>query len=374
MSSVLSYLKEAEQQILSDLERVVRAESPTHDKAAVDHCGDVFQELFHRYLGLSADVIPMKETGNQLRYTIGDGPEQILITGHIDTVWEKGRLSFRTEGNRAYGPGILDMKGGNIQALWALRALREVGLPLNKKIVFLLTSDEETGSDTSRALIEEEARKSVAVLVPEPAVAHTGALKTARKGVGHYQLAIKGKAAHAGNHHEDGISAIQEMALQIIDLHALTDYAKGTTVNVGIASGGNRTNVVAEHALLDIDVRITSMAEAERIQKAVLGAVPKLDGITLKASGALNRPPMERTAETARLFELASQCGEQLGFTLTEAAAGGGSDGNFTAALGIPTLDGLGSVGDGPHAEYEHILIDQLAPRSALLAHLLAKL
>ncbi|WP_339185673.1 M20 family metallopeptidase [Brevibacillus sp. FSL K6-6036] len=374
MPSIQSYLKEREHLILSDLERVVQAESPTHDKAAVDRCGEVFQELFRQHLGLSAEVIPMEKTGNHLRYQYGDGSEQILIMGHIDTVWDIGRLRYRLEGNKAYGPGIFDMKGGIIQALWALKACKDLGIALNKKVVFLLTSDEETGSDTSRSLIEEEAARSAAALVPEPAVAVSGALKTARKGVGQFTMTITGKAAHAGNHHEDGISAVEEMAHQILNLHALTDYAKGTTVNVGIASGGSRSNVVAEQARLDIDVRISSMAEAERVQAAINGAKPKLPGIKLETDGGLNRPPMERTVQTARLFALANQCADELGFTLTEASVGGGSDGNFTAALGIPTLDGLGAVGDGPHAEYEHVVIDHLAQRSALLALLLTKI
>mgnify|MGYP001295781680 CR=1 FL=1 len=374
MPDLFRYLKEREENILRDLERVVKAESPTHDKQSVDQCGAVFEELFREHLGLSAEVIPMAEAGNHLRFTYGEGSEQILVIGHMDTVWEIGRLGFRVEGNKAYGPGILDMKGGIIQSLWAAKACRELGISLGKKVVFLLTSDEEVGSKNSRALIEAEAQKSAAVLVPEPAAAKSGALKTARKGTGRFTVSIKGKASHAGNHHEDGISAVEEMAHQILFLQGLTDYARGTTVNVGVAQGGTRSNVVAEDAVLSIDLRVTSVDEAERVTETILGIKPRLAGISLQVTGGLNRPPMARTAQTERLFRTAAECAEELGFSLTEEAAGGGSDGNFTAALGIPTLDGLGAVGEGPHAEYEHILIDQLPVRAALFAQLLTKL
>lgn len=187
-------------------------------------------------------------------------------------------------------------------------------------------------------------------------------------------MSIKGKASHAGNHHEEGISAVEEMAHQILFLQGLTDYSKGTTINVGIASGGNRTNVVAESALLDIDVRINRLSEAERISDLITQATPFLEGTTLQITGNVNRPPMERTAQTEKLFHLATECGNELEMNLTEAHVGGGSDGNFTAALGVPTLDGLGAMGDGPHAEYEHILIDQLPVRAALLASLMTRL
>lgn len=223
MADILQYLQENQQNILSDIERLVKAESPSHDKVSVDHCGEVLQSLFKQHLGLEPEVIPQTDAGNHLRFTYGEGPEQILIIGHFDTVWDIGRLSYRIEGNKAYGPGIFDMKGGVIQSLWAIKASRECGIPLNKKIVFLCTSDEEVGSDTSRKQIEQEAMNCSIVLVPEPAVANSGALKTARKGVGRFSLSIRGKAAHAGNHHEDGISAIQEMAHQILYLHSLTD-------------------------------------------------------------------------------------------------------------------------------------------------------
>jgi glutamate carboxypeptidase len=372
MDKIYSYLKENERQILADLERIVKAESPSHDKVMLESCSHELQALFKERLGMEAEVIIQEKAGNHLRFTMGQGEAQILITTHYDTVWDVGRLAYRVEGNKAYGPGIFDMKGGIVQSLWAIKACCDLGIPLNKKIVFLCTSDEEVGSPTSRALIEAEAQKSEAVLVPEPA--HHDAVKTARKGTARFTMSIKGKAAHSGNHHEDGISAVEEMARQIQFLHSLTDYAKGTTVNVGIARGGNRANVVAEQADIVIDVRVASLEEAKRITSLIRGARPHLNGISLHVDGGMNRPPMERTERTAKLFNLAIECASELDITLTEVSVGGGSDGNFTAALGIPTLDGLGPVGDGPHAEYEHVLIDQLAVRAALFGKLLKKL
>jgi glutamate carboxypeptidase len=372
MDKMYAYLKENEQQILADLERLVKAESPSHFKLMLEHCSHELQVLFKERLGVEAEVIKQERAGNHLKFTIGEGEAQILITTHYDTVWDVGRLTYRVEGNKAYGPGIFDMKGGIVQSIWAIKACRDLDIPLNKKIVFLCTSDEEVGSQTSRALIEAEAVKSEAVLIPEPP--YNGALKTARKGVARFTMSIKGKAAHSGNNHEDGVSAIEEMARQIMFLHRLTDYAKGTTVNVGVAGGGNRANVVAELAEIIIDVRVASLDEAERITSLIRGAQPHLNGITLQVEGGMERPPMERTEQTAKLFILASECASELEISLTEASVGGGSDGNFTAALGIPTLDGLGPDGDGPHAEYEHVLIDQLAVRAALFGKLLSKL
>lgn len=374
MDKLLTYLQENQSNILADLEQLVKAESPSDVKEEVDRCGTEIQALFRKHLGVEAEVIPQTKTGNHLRFTIGEGDSQILILTHFDTVWDVGRLSYRVEGNKAYGPGILDMKGGLVQALWAIKACQELNVLLNKKIVFLCTSDEEIGSGSSHSLIEEEARKSDIALVVEPPVARTGALKTARKGTALFEVSIKGKASHAGNHHEDGISAIQEMAHQILFLHSLTDYTKGTTVNAGVAKGGNRTNVVADFAEIQVDTRMTSIEEAERISDLIKATKSYVEGTTIQVEGGINRPPMERTEKTAELFNLAKECGKELGLSLEEASVGGGSDGNFTAALGIPTLDGLGAMGDGIHAEYEHILIDQLPVRTALFAKLLARL
>lgn len=374
VSKVKAYLDQHQNDILADLEQFVKKESPSEDKPLVDECGRFLRELFAKHLGVEAEVLPQTQVGDHLKFTVGQGEEQILIVGHFDTVWDQGRLQYRVEGNQAYGPGILDMKGGIVQSLWALKAIKDLGLTLNKKIVFFCNSDEEIGSEHSRAYIEEEALKSKWVLVAEPAVAHTGALKTSRKGVGMFDVKIVGRAAHSGNHHEEGISAIEEMARQIIAIHALTDYEKGTTVNVGIAAGGGKRNVIADYAEAKLDVRIRSLEEAARIRDILLNLKPQVEGTRIEVTGDINRPPMVRTKKTAELFQLAFEAAGEVGVTLEEASVGGGSDGNFSAALGIPTLDGLGSMGEGLHAEHEHILIDSLTTRAALFANLLIKL
>lgn len=374
MSTILNYLRENQINMLQSLEKFVKAESPSTKKDLVDRCGETLQELFLEHLGLQGEIFPQSNVGNHMKFTYGEGDDQILIVGHFDTVWDQGRLPYRIEGNRAYGPGIFDMKGGVIQSLWAIKALKDLGIRINKKIVFLCNSDEEIGSRTSRKLIENEARKSKAVFIPEPPVANSGALKTSRKGVGIYKIKVKGVASHAGNHHDLGISAIEELAHQIIALHSYTNYEKGTTVNVGVIKGGTRGNVVADEAEAEIDFRVTTQEEANRLEQFIRNLQPKLKGTSLEMVGDLNRPPMQRTAAIGEMFENAREIASSLGFDLTEAAAGGGSDGNFTAALGIPTLDGLGALGDGPHAEYEHVIIDSLPLRSALVAHLLTRI
>ena len=375
MSQVREYLEGHLQDMLSDVEKLVRAESPSNCKALVDACGQVVQHLFAEHLSVSAQVFTQTEAGDHLRFEYGAGERQILLIGHFDTVWDKGRLPYRIEGDRAYGPGIFDMKAGIVQAAWAVKAIRELHLPLRHRLVFFLNSDEEPGSDTSRALIENEASRSLAALVLEPSVAKSGALKTARKGVGICQVEVSGIASHAGNHHELGVSAIEEMAHQILAMQRLTDYASGSTVNVGVVEGGTRSNVVADYARAEVDFRMATQSEGERILQAVYGLTPKLQGTRISVSGGVNRPPMERSLGTLQLFETAKRVAkEELDVVLEEMAVGGGSDGNFAAAMGIPVLDGLGAVGDGPHAENEHIDIAQLPVRAALLAHLLLAL
>ncbi|MFJ7685324.1 peptidase M20 [Peribacillus butanolivorans] len=372
--TVNSYLYDHEQAMLDDLIEFVKKESPSYEKKLVDECGTYLSQLFQSRLDVGYELIEETKVGNHLKFTIGEGEQQILIIGHFDTVWKEGRLKLRREGNKLYGPGILDMKGGIIQSLWAIKAIQELKIPLKKKIVFLCNSDEEIGSITSKEYIEEEAKKSEAVLVAEPAEGYSGALKTARKGVGAFTLKIWGRAAHAGSHHEDGINAIEELARQVIVLQELTNYEKGTTVNVGTFTGGSGTNVVPEYAEAKIDLRVTSKEEAERATDIILNLNPILKGIKLEVSGGIKRPPMVRTEQTKELFECAQTIAGELGIDLEEASVGGGSDANFTAAIGIPTLDGLGACGKGIHAEYEHIQIDKLAERASLFANLLLRL
>ncbi len=374
----LPYFQQHQDEMLALLSEMVRHESPTHDKAAVDRYGQFLCAAFTD-AGMTVETLPQERYGDHHRLTFdppGGATEtgQITILCHLDTVWDIGELErqpLRTEGNQIFGPGIYDMKGGTLLVLYALKALAALGLQPRRRIVLLLTSEEEIGSPTSRAVIEAEARKSTYVLCLEAPMAPRGSLKTARKGVGRFTLTITGRAAHAGVDPTKGISAITELAHQTLALVALNDYAVGTTVNVGVVNGGTRANVVAAEATAEIDLRVATLAEAERVIPAILGLQPVLPGATLAVQGGLNRPPMERTAAIGALFEQAKALGATFGYELTETATGGGSDGQFAAALGIPTLDGLGLVGDGAHAIGEHILVDSVAPRGALLTALL---
>lgn len=372
LSDIRAYLESCQEDMFSTLAEMVQAESPSNRKRLVDTCGRLVQNWFQRELNLQAEVFPQVDAGDHLRFEYGTGDAQVLILTHIDTVWDESALPYQVVDGRMYGPGAYDMKAGLVQSMYAVKALFNLNVPLHKRIVWLITTDEEVGSFTSRALIESEAKKSDAVFVLEPSVAGSGALKTARKGVGDFTVQVQGRATHAGNEHRSGVSAIQELALQIVKLHALTDYDKGTTVNVGVVRGGTRTNVVAAQALAEVDVRVTSLTEATRITEAILGLQPFTPGAKVTVTGGINRPPMERTAGTVELFDQAQTAASRLGFVLTEESAGGGSDGNFTSALGVPTLDGLGPVGDGAHALNEHVVLEKMIERAALFGELLS--
>ncbi|WP_026370529.1 M20 family metallopeptidase [Kallotenue papyrolyticum] len=302
--------------------------------------------------------------------------QPILLLGHFDTVYPRGTLVQQPIAQRdggLFGPGVLDMKGGLLMGCLAIEALQALDRRPRRPVWFLCTGDEEVGSPDARPWIERYAREAAAVLVLE-AAGNGGALKTARKGVGLYELVVTGRAAHAGVAPEQGRSALLELAHQIIWLHTLNDAAQGTTVNVCVAQGGTATNVVPAEARAAINIRVRTLAEAERIAAALQARQAVLDGVTLCFSGGLNRPPMERSAAIARLFARAQALARELGFELSETETGGGSDGNFTAALGVPTLDGLGPVGGGAHARHEHVQLASLAPRTALLARLLETL
>jgi len=354
------------------LKQLVQIESPSTHKSAVDACSAYVAERL-RALGVEVQSIPQSIAGNQLLATWrgeSDGDGQFLVLLHLDTVWPIGTLTqmpLREESGKLYGPGVYDMKAGTAIVLAALQAMQTSGLKPRRPIRMLFTGDEEIGSDTSRALIEAEARRSALVLVLEPAMAG-GQLKTFRKGVGTFKIVAYGRAAHAGVDHSKGVNAIEELAHQIIRLQKMTDYDRGTTVNVGTIRGGSASNVVPEQAEMEVDFRISRMSEIDRIVPAIKGLQPVLVGTRLEITGGLNRPPMERTPTMVATFEQAQRLGASIGLTLEEGSTGGGSDGNFTGALGIPTLDGLGALGDGAHAAHEHIIISSLADRSALLA------
>jgi glutamate carboxypeptidase len=350
--------------MLTALERLVLAESPSPDKARCDACADAVTELFRQRTGVTAIRHRRTNTGDHLEIRVGDGAQPIVLLCHHDTVWPEGtlaRLPYRIDGDRVTGPGSYDMKAGIVEAAFALEQARP-----KRPVVVLSTSDEEIGSASSRALIEETARQAAAVLVLEPA-ATGGAIKTARKGIADFILEVDGRAAHAGVEPEKGVSAIEELAHQVLAVKALANPANGTTVNVGVVRGGTQPNVVAAQARAEIDVRFTRASEADRIVAAIQGLQPRLEGAHLRISGGVDRPPMERSPGVVRLAQLAQRLAGDVGFSLTETSTGGASDGNFTAAMGVPTLDGLGPDGGGAHADSEHLLVESWLQRTELL-------
>ena len=372
---LLAFCASQQDWLLGTIESLVALESPTDDKRAVDQCG---AELSRRLAALGASVTEVTTTtaGNHLRAEMGTGKRQVLLLGHFDTVWpvgQLGRMPLLRDGDVFRGPGIFDMKAGIALGLLAGRALVEHGSLDRSRLVMLWTTDEETGSGTSRALVEAEARQSDAVLVLEPALPG-GALKTRRKGCGEYEVAVRGVAAHAGVDPGKGVSAIRELARQILFIETLQDLTQGVSLNVGLVEGGSRPNVVAAEARAIVDARAPTLADAQRIDRVMRSLRPHLKGATIEVSGGFSRPPMERTAGVARLYETAQAAAADLGQEIGEGATGGGSDGNFCAALGVPTLDGLGAVGDGAHAIHEHVLVPTLVPRAALLARIIERL
>ncbi len=373
-SSLRSYMHSQESTLLSTLQSLVEHESPSDDKLHLDALARLLAERFAA-CGAQVEVLVQQTAGNHVRaYFPGPAVRPALLLCHFDTVWPVGTLAarpFRVEGGQAWGPGILDMKAGIVVTEFAMRAVAHVGLALPRPVVVLLTADEEVGSGTSRARIEEEARGAEYVLVLEPPLAG-GVLKTARKGVGGFTVEVEGRAAHSGAEPEKGISAVHELAQQILDLGHLADPAQGTTINVGVVQGGTRPNVVAAQARAEVDVRVWNAAEAARVQAAMFGLQPHLPGARLHVEGEFDRPPMERSPQIAALFERVRAIGRELGLELQEGSTGGGSDGNFTAALGRPTLDGLGVDGAGGHAVDERIQVASLPERAALLAAILA--
>jgi glutamate carboxypeptidase len=374
MSEVLTYLSERQQDMVATLEQLVLLESPSDERDAVNKVADFLAQAFGD-LGAQVDRVPQVAFGDHLRLAWGDGEGQVLLLGHMDTVWPMGETRtrpFEISGKRATGPGVFDMKGGLVIALYALAALRDLGHSPKHRLVFLLNSDEECGSPTSRTVIEEEGLRSEAVLVLEPS--REDALVVWRKGIGRFEMEIHGLASHAGAAHGRGVSAVEELAHQILRLESMTDYGRGTTVNVGVVQGGSKVNVRPAAAWAEIDLRVTTAKEGERMTRTILGLRPKNPDASLVISGRINRPPWEVSAASQALFKVAQSAGERLGMEFSPAGTGGGSDGNFTAALGIPTLDGLGVVGDDAHALTEWVDVTSLPRRAALLAELLLDL
>lgn len=367
--------------MLALIRALVETESPSGDVAGSRAAVSLLAEAAKTIGAVSSvERIESAGYGEHLRIRAFDQAKDnsgtILLVGHTDTVHPRGSLAerpWREEGNRIYGPGIFDMKANCVLALEALRALEAHGLAPRRGVSIVLTCDEETGSDTGRALIEEEAARAQCAMVLEPS-ASGGRVKTARKGTGIFMMEVRGRAAHAGLDPEKGASAILELARQIERLHDLNDVTRGTTVNIGVISGGTRSNVVAAEAHAEIDVRFSTQEEARRLDAFIKGSQPFDERVQVSVTGGINRPPLERTPGVIALYEQARSIAALLDFDLGEASVGGASDGNFIAAKGVAVLDGLGVSGDGAHATHEHIIADDIAVRGALLAGLIATL
>jgi glutamate carboxypeptidase len=372
----LSYFQERKDQIVQTIRQLVEIESPSDNKEAVDRLGALLAGRFEG-LGGHAKFHRVQDFGDHLQVDFAGarGGKPVLLLGHLDTVYPAGTLATmpcRVADGRLWGPGSFDMKSGiafMLHALEALRTWHQGTLP--RPVTVLLVSDEEVGSDTSRLITQNLAKKSAAVLVLEPSHGPKGAVKTARKGIGEYVLKVRGKAAHSGLDFEKGESAILELARQIVAISKLIDLKRGLTLNVGTVQGGTRVNVIPAAASAVLDVRVARKQDAAGIDRELRSLKPFNRRCKLEITGGMNRPPMERTVTVAALYQKAVEIAKQLGWKLEEAAVGGGSDGNFTAGLGIPTLDGLGGVGEGAHATHESILISELPRRTALLAALI---
>jgi glutamate carboxypeptidase len=375
----LRLLKPHLPQMLATLCQFVEAESPSLEKAPANACCGVIAEEW-RKRGLTVERIAQKERGDHLRIIYWPSKSrpagQLLVLGHYDTVYSSGTLQqmpFRVSAGKAYGPGIFDMKAGIVQALYALQSMQETNTNLRKRLVFLWTSDEEIGSESSRKLLEAEARRSDAVFVLEPSFGPRGLLKTARKGVGQAELTVHGRASHAGLAPQEGINAIHELAQQLTRIEKWNDHHRGVTINAGIIEGGTRTNVIPERARAVLDLRALRVSDMRSLEDRLRDLRPFQTGARLEVTGGFDRPPLERKM-SASLFARAKLLAKQMNLALDECTVGGGSDGNFTAALDIPTLDGLGAVGDGAHSSHEHILVNTMPARAALLAALLANI
>jgi glutamate carboxypeptidase len=378
--SILKYLRPRLAGMVDTLREFTVHQSPSLEKKPTDRCCKLIANEW-RKRGVDVEILPQKVRGDLLhiswtpaKSTSTRGLSQILVLGHYDTVYPSGTLTnmpFRVTAGKVYGPGTFDMKAGIVQALFAVDALLALKIYPGKRVVFLWTSDEEIGSQSSRKLLEAEARRSDAVFVLEPSLGRKGLLKTARKGVGEAQIIVHGRASHAGLAPEAGVNAIHELAAQIARIEKWNDLRLGLSINADIIEGGSRTNVIAEYAKATLDLRAWRLADMRRLEKRLHSLKPIHRGAKLEIRGGFDRPPLERKFSAA-LFAQAKSLASQMEIPLGEAAAGGGSDGNLTAALGIPTLDGLGAVGDGAHSSHEHIVSKTMPERSALLAALLA--
>jgi glutamate carboxypeptidase len=376
---LLRRLRARTAEMVAGLRRLVECESPSLEKAAADRCCGLLAKQWQG-LGATLERLPQRERGDHLRIVwhpekaaAAQVSRQVLVLGHYDTVYASGTLGkmpFLVKAGKAYGPGVFDMKAGIVQALFAFKVLRELKISPSKRVVFLWTSDEEIGSASSRRLLEAEALKSSAVFVLEPSFGAKGLLKTSRKGVGEAELIVHGRASHAGLAPQDGVNAIHELALQIARIEKWNDLKRGISVNADIVEGGTRPNVIADRARAVLDLRALSVLDMGQVEKRLRALRPIHKGAKLEIHGGFDRPPLEGKASAA-LFARAQSIAADMGVDLGQCCAGGGSDGNLTAALGVPTLDGLGAVGDGAHSPDEYVVVGKMAERATLLAAML---
>lgn len=377
-SYVESYLKSQEDEMIQLLEKLVNIDSGSMDKEGVDQVGEVLATQY-RQLGFQVEIVHEKVQGNHLiaRYQQSTSPK-ILIVSHADTVFDKGeaaRRPFTIHNNRAYGPGVIDMKGSHVTLLYALKALAKSDMEGIRNVELLLTSDEEIGSPTSKELIQKRAEDKQYALVMEPA-RQDGSLVSARRGAGEYTITVTGKAAHAGVQPEAGKSAIEELAHKIIQLHKLSNYETGIGINVGVIEGGTTINTIAPSAVAYVDVRIDQVEQAKWLENKIkeICAIPQVEGTSIEVSGEFERFPMVKNEQTTVLLDVIREAGKEIGLNVRDVATGGGSDASFTASKGIPTIDGLGPVGGNAHSEDEYLEIDSLVERSLLLAKTIQKL
>lgn len=379
MDQFLRYARQKQKDIIALTREFVDCESPSDDRDSVN----LFVELMAERVSGIANVrtFPGGKFGEHLRCEFvlpaskSREPKHILALGHSDTVWDLGTLRtmpFREAKGCLWGPGVLDMKAGMVFFIFAMQALRDLDIPVSRKVILQVNSDEEVGSESSRALTEEGAKNAAAVLVLEPGTGLKGKLKTARKGVGDYTITVRGRASHAGVDFTAGASAILEMSRQIERIAGFTKLDRGITVSPGVIRGGTRSNVIPAECVAEVDIRAPRARDRVYLESKFGSLKPFDKRCTIEVTGGLNRPPMERSAGVRALFGTAKKLAAELGVELEESSTGGGSDGNFTAAMGVPTLDGLGAVGEGAHAVNESILINRIADRTALIAKLVA--
>jgi glutamate carboxypeptidase len=377
MDPILSHIRKSQDAMVALIRQFVECESPSDNAAAVNRFVQLIADTvapFARARTISGGAFG-KHLVCEAQLPGGRKRGQILALGHSDTVWPMGTLRsmpFRQADGRLWGPGVLDMKAGIVFFIFAVKALHELDIAVPHRVALQVNSDEEVGSESSRTLTEKNAARSQAVLVLEPGTGLAGKLKTARKGVGGFTVTVRGRASHAGVDFEAGASAIVELSRQIERIAQFVDLKRGITVNPGVIAGGTRSNVVAAEASAQIDIRVLRLKDAPVLERRFRALRPFDKRCSIAVTGGLNRPPMERSAGIARLFRTAQKLARELGVEVEESLTGGGSDGNFTAAMGVPTLDGLGAVGEGAHAVNESILVDRIADRTALLAKLLA--